>query len=207
MMKLIIASHNEDKCVELIESLEDQGFEVYTLNHFPEIGEIIEDGKSLEENALIKARASYNHTGIASIGDDTGLFVDALNGDPGIFSARYAGEICTYGDNVNKLLKEMSNVCIEDRSANFITAMSFVDNKMELTVEGSVQGSILDSPKGTGGFGYDSVFYIKERNKTFAEMTLEEKNTISHRARAIIKMKNLLYKLHNKSVSERGGPA
>lgn len=206
-MKLIIASHNKDKCLELIESLSDQGFKVYTLNDFPEIGEIIEDGDSLKENALIKARVAHKHTGIASIGDDTGLFVDALNGEPGIFSARYAGEICTYGDNINKLLEEMSDVCMEDRSARFVTAMSYVDNNTELTVEGSVQGSILDSPKGNGGFGYDAVFYIKERDKTFAEMTLDEKNTISHRAKAIIKMKNLLCKLHNSSVSTRGGTA
>ena len=204
-MKLIIASHNKDKCLELIESLSDQGFTIYTLNDFPEIGEIIEDGDSLEENSLIKARTAYKHTGIASIGDDSGLFVDALNGAPGIFSARYASESCTYTDNINKLLNEMSDVYAKNRMAKFITAMSYVDNKKELTVEGSVKGSILNSPRGNGGFGYDAIFYIKKRKKTFAEMTLDEKNKISHRAKAIIKMKNLLQKL---SVStNKGGTA
>ena len=191
-MKLIIATHNQDKALELIESFSGQGITIYTLNDFPEIGEIVEDGNSLEENALIKARTAYRYTGIASIGDDSGLFVDALNGEPGIFSARYAGEICTYADNINKLLNEMSAVCVEDRAAKFITAMSYVDNKTELTVEGSVQGSILNSPKGNGGFGYDAIFYIKEREKTFAEMTLDEKNKISHRAKAITNMIKLL---------------
>ena len=120
------------------------------------------------------------------------LEVDALGGAPGVFSARYAGENCSYLDNVNKILKSMSKIPIDLRGAQFKTIMVFVSEKMELVSEGSVKGLITKEAKGIGGFGYDPVFYIPEMMKTFAEMTIEEKNRISHRGIATRNMIDLL---------------
>ena len=192
LKQIILATHNQDKQKELEMGFSDLGVKILTLQDFPEIGEIIEDGKTLKENALIKARAVYNKTKIPAIGDDTGLYVDILNGDPGIFSARYYGDNATYLDNINKLLNNMKNISEEDRTAQFNTSMAFTDGKLELVTEGLVKGVITKRIKGFGGFGYDPVFYVIEKNKTFAEMSIEEKNQISHRGRAIKKMHDFL---------------
>ena len=190
-MEIILATHNLDKCKELQKSFSDTNIKVYTLKNFPEIGEIIEDGASLEENAFIKSRTVFNKTGIPTISDDTGLFVDALNGDPGIFSARYAGENCSYDDNVNKLLIEMKNIDDSLRKATFKTVVTYVSKDLELVVEGSVKGIITKKPKGNQGFGYDPIFYVSELQKTFAEMDIDEKQKISHRSRAIDNLQKL----------------
>ena len=184
MIDIILATHNKDKQAELSKALNSKDVYILSLEDFPHIGEIIEDGETLEENAFIKAHTVYGITGLPSISDDTGLEVDALNGEPGVYSARYAGEDCSYMDNVNKILKNMSKVPLDLRSAQFKTVIAFVSNKMELVSEGSVKGLITKEPKGIGGFGYDPVFYIPEMMKTFAEMTMEEKNKISHRGQA-----------------------
>ena len=184
MIDIVLATHNKDKQAELSEALNSKDVNILSLEDFPHIGEIIEDGETLEENAFIKAHTVYGITGLPSISDDTGLEVDALNGEPGVYSARYAGEDCSYMDNVNKILKKMSKVPLDLRSAQFKTVMAFVSNKMELVSEGSVKGLITKEPKGIGGFGYDPVFYVPEMMKTFAEMTMEEKNKISHRGQA-----------------------
>jgi XTP/dITP diphosphohydrolase len=126
----------------------------------------------------------FNETKIPSWADDTGLEVDALNGEPGIYSARYAGENCSYSDNVNKLMKNMHSFPKNERTARFKTAIAFVDENMELVSEGSVEGLIATEPKGVGGFGYDSVFYVPENGKTYSEMSMKEKNKISHRGKA-----------------------
>ena len=191
-MKIILATHNIDKCKELQKSLNDPSIEIVTLKAYPAIGEIVEDGQTLKENAFIKSRTVFKLTNIPTISDDTGLFVDALDGQPGIFSARYAGKNSTYLDNVNKLLNDMSNIKKSLRSATFKTVVTYVSKDLELVAEGSVKGFITEKPKGENGFGYDSIFNVEELNKTFAEMTMNEKKSISHRARAINSLVSLL---------------
>ena len=193
MIDIVLATHNKDKQVELSEKLNSKNINILSLEDFPQIGEIVEDGDTLKDNALIKAHTVYAITGLPSISDDTGLEVDSLNGAPGIFSARYAGENCSYLDNVNKILKNMLKVPIDLRGAHFKTVMAFVSDNMELVSEGSVEGLITTRPKGIGGFGYDPVFYVPEMMKTFAEMTIEEKNKISHRGVATRNMIDLLH--------------
>ena len=191
-MRIVLATHNRDKCAEMTAILGKLSIDLLSLDDFPEIDEIIEDGNTLEENALIKARTVYEMTNIPAWADDTGLAVDALNGEPGIYSARYAGETCSYSDNVNKLLKNMENIPAEKRTARFQTAIAFVDINMELVSEGIVEGKITTEPKGVGGFGYDPVFYVLEKGKTYSEMNMTEKNQISHRGKAIQEMLKLL---------------
>ena len=171
-MKIVLATHNRDKCREMASILGDFPINLLTLDSFSEIGEIIEDGNSLKENALIKARTVFKLTKIPSWADDTGLEVDALNGKPGIYSARYAGDSCSYSDNVNKLIENMLAVPQNNRTARFKTAIAFVGENMELVSEGSVEGLIATEPKGVGGFGYDSVFYVPEKGKTYSEMSI-----------------------------------
>ena len=130
-MKVVIATHNEDKLKEIKNHLESFSFNVLSLNSFPKIGEIIEDGKTLTDNALIKAREVFEKTGLPTISDDTGLEVDALDGKPGVYSARYAGEKCSYSDNVHKLLQDMNRVPIPNRTAQFKTVMVFKDKKQD----------------------------------------------------------------------------
>ena len=191
-MKIVLATHNKNKCAEMSALLSSFPIEILSLEYFPEIGEIIEDGKTLEENALIKSRTVHKMTKLPTIADDTGLDVDILNGQPGIYSARYGGENCSYSDNINKLLQEMKNIPREKRSASFRTAIAYVDHNVELTTEGVVEGLILDVTKGIDGFGYDPVFYVPDMKKTYAEMSMNEKNKISHRGKAIKKMQKLL---------------
>ncbi len=192
-MKIVLATHNKDKCKEMMGALSSLDVELLTLDQFPQIQKIIEDGETLEENALIKAREVFKKTGYAAISDDTGLEVDALDGEPGVYSARFSGENATYTDNVNKLIHVMKDVEDENRSAQFRTCMAFVDGNTELIANGVVKGQITASPKGDGGFGYDPVFYIEKFDKTFAEMTLEEKNKISHRGVALRNLKEILH--------------
>lgn len=184
-MKLVIATHNEDKLKEIQTYLESFSFNVLSLNKYPEIGEIIEDGKTLLDNALIKAREVFDKTGLPTISDDTGLEVDGLDGKPGVYSARYAGEECTYLDNVEKLLTDMKKIPIPNRTAQFKTVMVFKDKNQELIVEGVVKGLISRELKGDNGFGYDPIFFVPELGKTFGEMSAIEKNKISHRGNAL----------------------
>ena len=184
-MKVVIATHNEDKLKEIQSHLESFSFSVLSLNKFPEIDEIIEDGNTLVDNALIKAREVFAKTGLPTISDDTGLEVCALDGKPGVYSARYAGENCTYSDNVNKLLKDMNKIPIPNRTAQFKTVMVFKDEKQELIVEGVVKGIISRESRGDEGFGYDPIFFVPELGKTFGELSIIEKNKISHRGNAI----------------------
>lgn len=192
-MKIVLATHNRDKCAEMKAILRNMLIDIITLNEFSEIREIIEDGNTFEENALIKARTIHKLTNLPAMADDTGLEVDALSGKPGIYSARYAGENCSYSDNVNKLLQEMKNIPQGKRSARFRTSIAYVDDNMELTSEGIVEGLITNVTKGIDGFGYDPVFYIPDMKKTYAEMSINEKNQISHRGKAVNNMQKLLY--------------
>ena len=192
MIDIVLATHNKDKRTELSKALNSKDVNILSLEDFPEIGEIIEDGATLEENALIKANTVYTKTGLYSWADDTGLEVDALGGKPGVYSARYAGENCTYLDNVNKLLKDMLDFPENMRTAQFRTSIALVGENMELVTMGVVKGLITNKPKGVGGFGYDPVFYVPNKDKTYSEMKMTEKNQISHRAKAIQNMTNLL---------------
>ena len=173
-MKIVIATHNNDKLNELFKAFDSHfdGIDLLTLNDFPEVGDIIEDGKTLKENALIKAREVFKLTGIPSLSDDTGLEVDALNGAPGVYTARYAGEGCSYYDNICKLLEDMQTIPAPNRTAKFKTVIAYKDETLEMTAEGIAEGSISRASSGDFGFGYDPIFFIPEARKTFAEMNI-----------------------------------
>ncbi|MFQ6609103.1 MAG: RdgB/HAM1 family non-canonical purine NTP pyrophosphatase [Fidelibacterota bacterium] len=195
--QVIIATRNKDKARELQTLLLNEGISVQTLDDVdPEhkIPEIKETGTTLEENALLKARTVAALLGRPAIADDTGLEVDALDSAPGVYAARYAGEGCSYEDNVNKLLAELVNVPFSDRTARFRTIACFADGEKELTSEGVVEGIITETPRGEDGFGYDPVFLIFHLGKTYAQLTKEEKNSLSHRSRAIKSLISLLRK-------------
>ena len=189
---IVLATQNRDKREELQEALSEFTVKILSLNDFPFIGEIEEVGKTLLENSMIKAKTVHNLTQLPVIADDTGLEVEALNGAPGIYSARYAGEDVTYEDNVNKLLAEMENIPLENRKAKFRTVISFVDKDRELWTEGTIKGIIGETAKGKNGFGYDPVFFVPELEKTFSELSIGEKNKISHRGLAMKKFRILL---------------
>ena len=207
MNKVVIATHNKDKQKEMEMLLSAFDITTVALNSFNEIGNIPETGTTLEENALIKARTVFSITGLASIADDTGLEVDALDGAPGVYTARFAGEGCSYNDNVKKIIKVMQGIPFDDRGAVFRTVIAYKDSKVELIAEGLVKGYISEKIKGLDGFGYDPVFYIKEKGKTFAEMKVEEKNIISHRGRAIKALKERLIPILTNNSRIVGGPA
>ena len=192
--KIVIATHNMDKQKEMIFLLANMDIEVLTMENFPHIGDIEETGTTLHENSLIKAREVYKITGLPSLADDTGLEVDALNGDPGVYSARYSGENATYQENVNKLLTELKDVPTQLRTARFRTVVTFVYLGVELYEEGVVEGVIASDVKGIKGFGYDPIFKPLDQKLTFAEMSKDKKNLISHRAKALEKMVQQLNK-------------
>ena len=191
-MKLIIATNNNDKEKELKSVLDDFPVEVMSLDQFPEIGEIEETGSTLYENAKLKAVTVNKITNLPCLGDDTGLEVDALNGAPGVYSSRYAGENVSYENNVTKLLRELRSTPSDKRTARFRTIIFYTDGDRELYTQGEIQGVITENPRGTNGFGYDPVFYIPEVKKTMAELTSAEKNKLSHRGQAMRKFRKLL---------------
>lgn len=190
-MKLAIATNNQHKLQEIRAILGDSFEELLSLKDLGIDVDVEETGTTLEENALIKARAILALSGIATLADDTGLMVDALNGAPGVYSARYAGEEHNDAKNRALLLKNLNGV--KDRSAHFATviALCYPDGKT-LTASGRVNGEILLSERGTEGFGYDSLFFSTELGKTFAEATQAEKNSVSHRGRALRAMLELV---------------
>ena len=179
--RLVIASKNEDKIVEIEEVLTEAGLAGSIVRGL-EWPDVEETGDTLEANALLKARAVTEVTGLPALGDDTGLEVDALGGRPGVYTARYSGEGATYESNYRKLLSELADV--SDRTARFrtVVALAFPDGS-EVTASGSVDGVITSEPRGAAGFGYDPVFEVD--GTTLAEMPEGMKNTLSHRARAL----------------------
>tara|TARA_B100001029_G_scaffold88050_1_gene72191 strand:+ start:10531 stop:11121 length:591 start_codon:yes stop_codon:yes gene_type:complete len=192
MKKIVIASSNNHKVSEISVKIQPFFDEILSLSDFPEIGEIIEDGNTIEENSFKKSRASFEHTNIASIADDTILEVDALNGDPGLFTARYAGEKATYEENMTKLLDNLDGIEDNLRTARFRTIISFVDGKNDFHVEGRLEGRILNKRIGNNGFGYDPIFQSTEFKMSLAEMDSKLKNEVSHRGLAI---KNFITKI------------
>ena len=195
MKKIVIASSNKHKISEISIKIQPFFDEILSLTDFPEIGEIIEDGNTIEENSFIKSRTAFEHTKIASIADDTILEVDALNGDPGLFTARYAGENATYEENMTKLLERLDGIEDNHRTARFRTIISYVDGKDDFHVEGSIEGKILNTRVGNNGFGYDPIFYSTELNLSLAEMDSDQKNKISHRGLAIKKFVSKIQQL------------
>ena len=195
-MKIVIATRNRHKAVELQTLLHGAGYDAVRLDEIDpdgKIPEVEETGTTFKENALLKAHAIAKATGLPSVADDTGLEVDALGGAPGIFSARYAGENCTYEDNVKKLLRELSDVAEDRRTARFKTVAVYAHKETELSAEGVVEGVITEKAEGFGGFGYDPVFSVLDMKKTYAQLADEEKNRVSHRGKAI---RSLIEKLH-----------
>ncbi|MDT7040799.1 XTP/dITP diphosphatase [Candidatus Nitronereus thalassa] len=194
MLELVLATGNRDKQKEMVALLSDLPITIRTLNEFEPVPPIIEDGETCEANAMKKATIIANHTGCLALADDTGLEVEALGGRPGVYAARYAGEDATYEDNCRKLLKEMAGVPVEKRSARFVTVVAIADPSSSVqVVEGELNGMIAEARSGNDGFGYDPVFLVPEFGKTLAQMTLEEKNQISHRGRALVKAKAVLH--------------
>ena len=174
--------------MELQTLLHGAGYDAVQLDEIDpdgKISEVEETGTTFKENAFLKAQAIAKATGLPAIADDTGLEVDALEGAPGIFSARYAGENCTYEDNVKKLLRELSDVADDRRTARFKTVAVYVHKETELSAEGVVEGVITEKEEGVGGFGYDPVFSVLDMKKTYAQLADEEKNRVSHRGKAI----------------------
>jgi len=192
MKKILLATGNQNKAKE-IKALLDNNFEVVTMKDFGIDLDIIEDGLTYEENALIKVRALKSYVkgkDIILMGDDSGLSVDSLDGAPGIYSARYAGEDVDYAANNKKLLNVMKDVPKEKRGASFITAIAIIfPDGREIVCRGEVRGIIAFEYHGKSGFGYDPIFIHQETGKSYAEMTNDEKNKLSHRAAAVVKAK------------------
>ncbi|MDG2398204.1 MAG: RdgB/HAM1 family non-canonical purine NTP pyrophosphatase [Candidatus Marinimicrobia bacterium] len=184
-MQIVLATHNRGKMEEMAAILGQLSVELLTLDAFPEIGDIPETGNTLKENAFIKAETVHRLTGLPALADDTGLEVDALNGAPGIYSARYAGVDATFDDNCQKMLKELDSIPLERRTARFCTVIAFVNRGEKEWVQGVAEGRIIEEKRGIGGFGYDSIFYYPPLRKTFAELDSVEKNSISHRGKAL----------------------
>ncbi|MCX7878997.1 MAG: RdgB/HAM1 family non-canonical purine NTP pyrophosphatase [Ignavibacteria bacterium] len=197
MKDLIIASRNEGKISEIKEILQDSGINILSGRDFQEIKDIAETGDSYFENAFIKAKVFWEYTGITSLGDDSGLEVNILNGKPGIFSARYSGDGATDKSNREKLLNELKGVTYERRDAEFICVLVLYDGREPVVFEGRCKGKIATEERGNKGFGYDSIFIPDGFDLTFAEMETFQKQLISHRGKALdalvqhIKSKNL----------------
>ena len=201
MKKLILASNNKKKIKELKELLSDLPVEIKSLEEENIDIEVEEDGKTFEENAKKKAEEIYKYlknrgdSGFLVLADDSGLAVDYLNGAPGIYSARYAGEHGNDAKNNEKLLKELKGLAKEDRGAKFVCQLAlFTESGEYFKITGEVRGYIIEELNGEGGFGYDPLFLYEPLNKTFAELKPEEKNSISHRGRALEQFKEVLIK-------------
>lgn len=193
MQTVIVASGNKGKLKEFQELMAGLPVEVKSLKDYPEIGKIEENGATFAENAYIKAKAVYDATGCITIADDSGLEVDALDGAPGIFSARYAGEEKDDAANNAKLLQALENVPDTARGAQFHCAIvAIAADGRRFDAEGIVRGEILRAERGENGFGYDPLFYVREFDKTTAELSMDEKNAISHRGQAVRKIVAIL---------------
>ncbi len=192
-MKIVFATGNPDKLIEIREIVKDLGIEVVTMKEEGFTGEINETGSTFMENALIKARTVAKALGEVTMSDDSGLVVDALGGEPGIYSARWMGEHTSYRIKNKAIIDRLGDLPAEKRTARFVCAMAcvFPDGR-ELTAEEAFEGIIGWEERGRNGFGYDPIFYLPERGCTSAELSREEKNAVSHRGKALRKMRQLL---------------
>ncbi|MCY7903036.1 XTP/dITP diphosphatase [Bacillus inaquosorum] len=193
MKEAIIATHNPGKVKEFKEILEPKGYDVKSLAEIGFTEEIEETGHTFEENAILKAEAVAKAVNKIVIADDSGLSIDNLGGRPGVYSARYAGEQKDDQANIDKVLSELKGIEKEQRTARFRCALAVsIPGEETKTVEGHVEGYIAEEPRGEYGFGYDPIFIVKDKDKTMAELTSDEKNKISHRADALKKLSKLL---------------
>lgn len=195
-VKLVLATRNPDKLAELVSLLEDSEFELVALGRIAPDLRTVEDGDTLEENARKKGFEAARATGLLALAEDTGLEIDYLDGAPGRFAARFAGEKATYADNVRKVLDLMVQAPAEKRGARFrcVAAVALPDGAVHL-FEGVSRGRIAEAPRGNDGFGYDPIFIPEGYDRTFAELGARVKNRVSHRTRAVEKAKKLLIKL------------
>ncbi|NHM30509.1 XTP/dITP diphosphatase [Neobacillus terrae] len=193
MNEVIIATKNPGKAKEFEHLFASKNISVRTLLDYPEIDDIDETGETFEENAVIKAETIAEQLNKMVIGDDSGLIVDALDGRPGIYSARYAGEQKDDQANIDKVLDELSTVAEENRSARFYCTLAVaIPGKETITVSGTCEGEILSERRGINGFGYDPIFFVPELGKSMAELPSDEKNRISHRANAIQELSGII---------------
>lgn len=200
-MELVLATGNRDKQREMKVFLQDLRMTIRTLDEFPAAPVVVEDGQTCRANAGKKAVEIAMFTGTLALADDTGLEVDALGGRPGVFAARYAGSQATYADNCRKLLDELEGVPLDQRGARFLTVVAIADPSSSVEfVEGVLRGRIADHCSGGHGFGYDPVFMVPELGKTLAELTLDQKNQISHRGQALTKAKDVLKRMLERNI-------
>lgn len=186
---VIIATKNKGKAKEFEALFNEKGFAIKTLLDFPELDDVEETGTTFNENALLKAETIAEKLNTLVLADDSGLIVEALYGQPGVYSARYAGEEKNDAKNNAKLLNELADTPSDKRQAAFHCSLALAEpGKESLVIEGQIKGRIADVPRGTHGFGYDPLFYIPEKDKTMSELSQEEKNKISHRAVALQKL-------------------
>ena len=194
--ELVLATRNRHKVEELVALLGGLGIRIRSLDEFPDAPDVVEDGVTCEANAVKKARAIAEFTGLPAVADDTGLEVDALGGRPGVYAARYAGEGATYEDNCRKLLLELAGVPRERRTARFLTVAAIALPSDGVRVaQGLLDGVIAEEASGTLGFGYDPLFFVPELGKTLAQLSADHKNRISHRAKAFMQAKDLLQEM------------
>lgn len=191
MKKIIFATGNAHKLKEVREIFADTNVELLSLNDFSIVPDIIEYGETFKENSLIKVRKVFGFFNIPAVGDDSGLTVEQLNGAPGVFSARYSGEDATYESNNQKLLKELEKFP-PPHKASFICTASYFDGETTITAFGKLEGEIVQEYRGQNGFGYDPIFKPEGYETTLAEITLAEKNRISHRGKAFRELKEKL---------------
>lgn len=183
-MRLLIATNNQDKLREIAHILRDCDIQIYSMRDIPAMAEVVEDRDTIRGNAAKKALETARHSGMICLADDTGLFIDALDGAPGVYAARWAGEDCSYADNRHKALEMMQG--ITQREASFRTCMALAAPDGVIAIkEAGVSGIITDCERGNNGFGYDAVFEPSGTGLTFAEMDDADKNRISHRALAL----------------------
>lgn len=196
MPRLLIATNNPDKLAEIAELLSGLGVELLSLRDFPQLASTVEDRDTLRGNAAKKALEAAQQTGLLCLADDTGLFIRALNDEPGVFAARYAGEHCSYKDNRDKVLRLLAG--ITDRRAEFRTcAVLAAPDGIVAIKEGIMPGRIASSERGSNGFGYDSIFELEPAGLTYAELADSEKNAVSHRALALDAMLPVLKEVFN----------
>ncbi len=201
-MQIVLATNNKDKIREIKHLLDDLPVTILTSDDFLDFPDPEETGETLEENAILKAREISAFCDLPALADDSGLEVDALNGAPGVYSSRYAGENVTYQDNNEKLIRELKDVPREKRTARFrcVIAVAWDGENIE-TVDGKAEGIITEELSGDKGFGYDPVFYYPPKDKRFSQMTMDEKNAVSHRGLALQEARTLIIDHLNKKKS------
>ena len=198
MERFILATNNMHKLAEMKRILLPLGIDVVSAKEVNlDLGEVEETGTTFLENARIKAKSAFIRTGIPAIADDSGLVVDALNGNPGVYSARYGGEGLTDSQRIDLLLSELKDVPPKQRTARFVCEICcIINDNTEITAKGVCEGVIAAAQSGNGGFGYDPIFFIPQENKTFAELTDADKDSLSHRGKALAELKTKITDLY-----------